>query len=133
MGVKIAGNPAAAMEKHHRRRFVVCVSVDPRRKEAGRALYLDVFRAHHRGRRHRRARRGERAERIAGALRRHVGGSRNGNSGMIWAMTGSSGVIMGGLAWICRHHRFGFALLAMMSFAGGPPIKRMRGLADSFN
>ena len=71
MGVEIAGDPAAAVEEHDRRRFLARVPVGPRVEEPGGAFHLDVLRAHHRRRRDRRARGRQRAQRIARALRRH--------------------------------------------------------------
>jgi hypothetical protein len=71
MGVEIAGDPAAAVEEHHRRRFVARVPVGPRVEEPSAPFHLDVLRAHHRRRWNRRARGRQRAQRIARALRRH--------------------------------------------------------------
>ena len=71
MGFEIAGDPAAAVEKHHGRRFRIRHTVDARGERPGRALHFRIDGARDRRRRNRGARGGQRAERIAGALRRH--------------------------------------------------------------
>ena len=71
MGFEIAGDPAAAMEEHHGRRFVVAIAVDPRGERTGRAFHLDIFDALDRRRRNGGAGGGQRTQRIARALRRH--------------------------------------------------------------
>ncbi len=71
MGFEIAGDPAAAMEKHHRRRFLVRDAIDPRRQKSRRAFHFRIGCARDRRRRNGGTRRSQRAERIARALWRH--------------------------------------------------------------
>jgi hypothetical protein len=71
VGVEIAGDPAAAMEEHHGRRFFSGNAIDPRRQRARRALYAYVSHGAYRRRRHMRAGCCQRTKRIAGALRGH--------------------------------------------------------------
>ena len=71
MGFEIAGDPAAAMEKHHGRRFVVRDAIDARGQRPGRALHLDIARRSRPAAAERRRASGQRAQRVAGALRRH--------------------------------------------------------------
>ena len=73
MGFQIAGDPAAAMEKHHGRRFFVAVAIDPGIERTGRALYLDVFHVRDWWRRNGGACVRQRTQRIARALRGHHG------------------------------------------------------------
>src|SRR6266702_1707231 len=82
VSLEIARDPAAAVEEHHRRRSTGADPVDARIEQAGAGM----------------------AERAAASARKEsrarcgviVVGSRSGSSGMIWAMTGSSGAAMAG-------------------------------------
>jgi hypothetical protein len=72
VGFEIAGDPTAAVEKHHRRRLVTRGPVDPRRKRTGRALHAGILHDRDGWRRNGGACRGEAPERFARALRRHA-------------------------------------------------------------
>ena len=71
MGFEIAGDPAAAVEKHHGRRCLLRNAIDARGKRPGRAVHLDIAHALDRRRRNGSARCGQRTQRVACALRRH--------------------------------------------------------------
>ena len=71
MGFEIAGDPAVAVEEHHRRRFFIRDAIDARGKPAGRAFHFRIACAPDWRRRNGGTRRGKRAELIARALRRH--------------------------------------------------------------
>ena len=95
MGFEIAGDPAAAMEKHHGRRFRVVDAIDARGQRPGRTLHLDIADVLDRRRRNVGARRRQRPQRIARALWGHgIGIAQR----QLWNDFGDHGIERGGHA-----------------------------------